>query len=470
MSTESTKTIKGRISNKHGTEKFWILSVYKNLDDLSDANKHDNPFTPLPGELIIYDPDSDNGLPRYKIGDPDTREGGRRNVVELPFVDEGILEKIGELNTIVNGSSESIIGAWVFHDEINLNRLSYDEYRNLSFIANGNEYDTITKSSIGSSSWNINGLAYFNNDNAIADGIKYIHNPSGNYGINHGWENKADKTIYVTKETDSEYTAAWLRENADKIDGLQPKADLNLKTTDKTIVGAINEVNSNTVDKMVQLNLASGDNEIVSCDEQGIEWINTEYEIETNDGGYYHGFITNRMPICAGDNVEFEIDEESQVVKINAVDDSIVGTWVFNEIVDTSSLFEYSINFVSNGSTYTSISCHQDETDPITGVYYDSTYYYYYYDDNDKQWISQEARRIEITGGSDIDYPPFITWLKANAEKEALYQTKYDENLGTNSKYIVDAINEIHNSLGDISSLLAAAITQTEEIIGGTEE
>lgn len=112
MSTESTKTIKGRISNKHGTERFWILSVYKNLDDLSDANKHDNPFTPLPGELIIYDPDSDNGLPRYKIGDPDIREGGRRNVVELPFVDEGILEAINEIHSEL-GDVSTVLGSLI---------------------------------------------------------------------------------------------------------------------------------------------------------------------------------------------------------------------------------------------------------------------------------------------------------------------------------------------------------------------
>ena len=80
MSTESTKTVKGRISNKHGTEEYWILSVYKSLDDLSESNKRDNPFMPLPGELIIYDPDSINDSCRFKIGD------GVKNVVELDFV------------------------------------------------------------------------------------------------------------------------------------------------------------------------------------------------------------------------------------------------------------------------------------------------------------------------------------------------------------------------------------------------
>ena len=109
MSTNSTKTIKGRISNKHGTEEYWILSVYKSLDDLSDTNKRDNPFVPLPGELIIYDPDSIDEAPKFKFGDPENREGGRRNVVDLPFasveangIDELDASKVyfeGELKT-----------------------------------------------------------------------------------------------------------------------------------------------------------------------------------------------------------------------------------------------------------------------------------------------------------------------------------------------------------------------------------
>lgn len=82
MSTESTKTVKGRISNKHGTEEYWILSVYT---DTTKKTLREKPFLPLPGELIIYDPDSINKAYRYKFGDPDNRDGGRRNVVDLPF-------------------------------------------------------------------------------------------------------------------------------------------------------------------------------------------------------------------------------------------------------------------------------------------------------------------------------------------------------------------------------------------------
>lgn len=93
MSTNSTKTIKGRISNKHGTEEYWVKSVYKSTDDLSDANMRESPFVPLPGELIIYDPDSINGTHRFKFGDPEDREGGARNVFDLPFVKEGLTDE-----------------------------------------------------------------------------------------------------------------------------------------------------------------------------------------------------------------------------------------------------------------------------------------------------------------------------------------------------------------------------------------
>lgn len=76
MSTESTKTIKGRISNKHGTEEYWILSVYT---DLTKTTLRENPFIPLPGELIVYDPDDVYDYPRFKFGD------GVKNVDDLDF-------------------------------------------------------------------------------------------------------------------------------------------------------------------------------------------------------------------------------------------------------------------------------------------------------------------------------------------------------------------------------------------------
>lgn len=76
----NTTTVKGRIQNKHDTEANWLKSVYKNGDPAQGLLS--NPFIPLAGELIIYDPDNIHARPRTKYGD------GTHNVVELPFVVE----------------------------------------------------------------------------------------------------------------------------------------------------------------------------------------------------------------------------------------------------------------------------------------------------------------------------------------------------------------------------------------------
>lgn len=82
MSTESTKTIKGRISNKHGTEADWYA-----------AGTAATPFCPLEGELIIYDPDAIYEHPRTKYGAKDAR-GNLIPVHLLPWA-SGCDETVG---------------------------------------------------------------------------------------------------------------------------------------------------------------------------------------------------------------------------------------------------------------------------------------------------------------------------------------------------------------------------------------
>ena len=72
----SEKKFKGRIVNKHDIESNWQLATN---------------FTPLEGEIIIYDPDSNNENSRVKIGD------GVRNVNELPFITEELESQIESL-------------------------------------------------------------------------------------------------------------------------------------------------------------------------------------------------------------------------------------------------------------------------------------------------------------------------------------------------------------------------------------
>lgn len=69
--------VKGRIQNKHGTEADWLRSVY--VDGDISKGFLNNPFIPLDGELIIYDPDAIYTYKRFKFGD------GVSTVVQLPF-------------------------------------------------------------------------------------------------------------------------------------------------------------------------------------------------------------------------------------------------------------------------------------------------------------------------------------------------------------------------------------------------
>lgn len=71
------KTINRRIINKHDIEANWEKA--KN-------------FTPLAGELIVYDRDEKYDHERFKIGD------GVTNVNELPFATENDLLTIAEDN------------------------------------------------------------------------------------------------------------------------------------------------------------------------------------------------------------------------------------------------------------------------------------------------------------------------------------------------------------------------------------
>jgi hypothetical protein len=66
------KTLKTRIINKNEKPADWAAATG---------------FTPLEGEIIVYNKDEDNPLPRLKIGD------GENNVNDLPFIGEEKLDK-----------------------------------------------------------------------------------------------------------------------------------------------------------------------------------------------------------------------------------------------------------------------------------------------------------------------------------------------------------------------------------------
>lgn len=63
----ATKTVNGRLVNKHDTEANWLKATT---------------FVPMQGEVIVYDIDATHTYERMKIGD------GKTLVKNLPFVDD----------------------------------------------------------------------------------------------------------------------------------------------------------------------------------------------------------------------------------------------------------------------------------------------------------------------------------------------------------------------------------------------
>lgn len=173
MSNKELK-LKGRVQNKHKTEAEWYLDVYKAA---GSTELRDDPFIPLNGELIIYDPDSVYTERRLKIGD------GVTNVVTLSF---------------------------------------------------------------------------------------YQGNPA------------------------------------------------ELLTESKKVVSAINEINSKTVDKITDISFTSGTISSVANEGDGIYWEYKETEIQVGDDLHYVDNVSNKVPIISGENINLEVDNENQVVKINA--------------------------------------------------------------------------------------------------------------------------------------------------------
>ena len=98
---------------------------------------------------------------------------------------------------------------------------------------------------------------------------------------------------------------------------LQPKIDYGLETESKEIVGAINEVNRKTLDKVFAMDTSLGDTEDLYVEEDGIYW-SKQMAFSDGQDEIHRAYIGQIVPIVAGNNVEFEVDEENQVVKINA--------------------------------------------------------------------------------------------------------------------------------------------------------
>lgn len=217
----------------------------------------------------------------------------------------------------------------------------------------------------------------------------------------------------------------------DALDGLQKRNDESLKTEDKTIVGAINEVNSKTVDKTALIDAWAGEKTgLVVESIDGINWTEQFTLFDKNQNPLSSGEMALRIPLAAGENVTFEVDEENQVVKINATgggsNDSVVGTWVFNSAPSFDGVefgTPYYFDFSSNGASYTSI-IFENQKYGASGDFIS-----YIKEDDSATTAYSSVPVVWLAGGWDgegyktikinneLEEGWFKTWLKANATK-----------------------------------------------------
>ena len=244
-------------------ERFKIGDGIHNIndDDLPFANVIDLSDYALKSE-IPTDYITDNDLTSYQTKIDENLETDSKEIVGA----------INELNAEVN----SMLGEWVFNDEITAPPQNLE----ISFVSNSVEYRAIE--------------VEFNNN---GDFILYYSVELGDqtdhaWGFNTGWYNGC-KNISILIEPSAE-VAAWIKANAKK------KQPVGVEE-----IGEIYTNDDNCTDVYVN-------------DGYSIDWSNVFGLYDKNGYTISSGFIAQSIPLAAGKNVEFEVDEESKVVKINA--------------------------------------------------------------------------------------------------------------------------------------------------------
>ncbi len=235
---------------------------------------------------------------------------------------EGISFEVDQENQVVKinaeegsqGYDDSTIGIWIFNENISFDGVEYGVEFPINFTSLG-----ITQS-----------LNYvlFETDRYAASGnfiifgnsdySKVIYSSVAVVWLSVGWQDKRHRTIVIQDELEDGWFKTWLKANAKKYVGYQCKYDSALDTDSKDIVGAINEINAKSVDKIDEIYTAEDDFENLEIDEGGIRWSQT-FGLYGNDVGFLNaGYIGQYIPLVAGDNVTFTVDEENRVLKINS--------------------------------------------------------------------------------------------------------------------------------------------------------
>lgn len=98
-----------------------------------------------------------------------------------------------------------------------------------------------------------------------------------------------------------------------------------------------------------------------------------------------------------------------------SVQDLTNTTWVWNEIIDGSTLSPnpYNVNFTSNNNTYNLLD---DSIEDGRYIFYGSTCVYD--GDTGTYWSLDAYKTLSITGGTDVTNASLISWLEQNATQQ----------------------------------------------------
>lgn len=182
----------------------------------------------------------------------------------------------------------------------------------------------------------------------------------------------------------------------------------------QTPTGGGDTSNLATVDKIAEIYTDEGAITNLIAD-YNIVWDQTFGFYDEDGEPIGSGKIYQTVPIVAGDNVTFTVDEENQVVKINS-SASMVGAWVLNETLPlVENRTKLDLNFECDGVTYSSIDLQRlvvDDTLALLLMDYEPS-------DNKflpylNGWEHPKYRYIKILEEPSDDV---ATWINANAKR-----------------------------------------------------
>lgn len=192
-----------------------------------------NKFIRTDGTMLLDltgDTVTENDLPKGVIahnafGDLIVGKGGG-GICHNPHVyhlnDPDLLPDAVDGSLAVVSQTVSDTGTWLLNNELIQANLPLGNPTFLQFECNGVAYNSVEWGNYGPGSSTFGLSAYYTNENGESETKTfYIHNPSGAYGIQHGWVDEVYKTIMVSMAWQDGLT--WLMSNGKKVaEGTNP--------------------------------------------------------------------------------------------------------------------------------------------------------------------------------------------------------------------------------------------------------